>query len=158
MRIERRLVFLHLPEMRVMQFFNAVDVFDGGDHGVGVHVRWTAQHECPDRPADLGESEPKYISGDTNSDCRINPTDIIEQDQNTANDNGDRRQRITEVVQEQSPDIHAAFLHRISQYRGKRVDKQGHPTQNDHRPAFNRHRIGKPHRALVNQIKSDDDQ
>ena len=111
-------MLLHLPEMRMMHFLNTVDFFDGRDDLVRVDIGRASQHQGADRVADLAEGEPEDIGGNPDGDRRIDPADIVEQDENATDDHGHGRQRIAEVVEEQRADVHAALLHRIGQPRG----------------------------------------
>ena len=42
MRVECRSVFMHLPEMHMMQFLDTIHSLDSRDHGIGVDIRRAA--------------------------------------------------------------------------------------------------------------------
>ena len=65
----------------------------------------------PDRPADLGESQVEDIKRDADGDRRIDPAHVVKDYERTADDHGDRSQRVRQVVQEKGTDVHAALAY-----------------------------------------------
>ncbi len=137
---------------------NAVHVPHRGDHGRVVDIRRAAQHQCPDRAADLGQCEIQYVQRDSDGGCGIDPAQVVENDQRAADDHGDRGERIREFVQEERADVHAALLHGPGERRSQNVDHERHAAEDHDGPTLNLERIDNAHTALVDQINADEDE
>ena len=55
--VERSIVFLHLPEMDMVDILDALCFAKRADNGISIHVRGAAQHQRPDRPANFGRRQ-----------------------------------------------------------------------------------------------------
>ena len=55
--VERSIVFLHLPEMDMVDILDALCFAKRADNGISIHVRGAAQHQRPDRPANFGHRQ-----------------------------------------------------------------------------------------------------
>ncbi len=95
------------------------------------------------------------VERDADGDRRVDPAHVIEDDEGAADDDRDGSQRIREIVQEKRADVHAALLHRISEHRSQRVDRECDTPQDDDRPALDLGRVDHPHSALIDQVEAD---
>ena len=151
-------MFAHLPKMHMVKVDNAFDVGEGNNDGIGIDVHRATQHECSDGAADFCQAQVENIARDTDGDGRINPAHVVEQNKSPANDHGDRRECIRQIVKKQCTDIDAVFLHRIGEQRCQGVHSQSDTTKPDDPPALYLWRIDYPHATFVNQVDPDNDQ
>ena len=158
MAIKRCLMLLHLPQMHVMHVAYAFDAPHCFHHLAAIYLWRAAQHQCSDRTADFGEGQPQYVKRDTDGYRRIDPAQIVEDDQRPPDDNRDRGERVRQVVQKEGADVHAALLHRPGKPGRQAVHDQRDGAEYHDRPALHLGRVDHAHPTFVDQIEADEDQ
>ena len=158
MRVERGAVFVHLPEMRVMDASHAVEVAHRIENRARLDLGRRAEHENADDRADLAEGLPKDVPCYQNGHDRINQSPIVKQDQRARDDHRDRAERVGDIVQEGRANVHTGFGHRVGQHRSRRVHDERNACDDHDQPALDVLRVGEAHRGFVQQVETGHDE
>ena len=134
-RFQRAMLLVQLPQVKVVDFDDALDRLQLGDELVRHRRRPGAFHENVNRAAHHGEALPEDESGDHQRDERVDPSNAEQKDRRAGNDHADRAERVAQVVQVGRAKIQVSARHGEQQRGRGDVDDQCDGGYGDDDPA-----------------------
>src|SRR3546814_18334939 len=80
MRLDRSIALIQLPDMHVMNLFDAVDTLHGLDQRVELNIRRSRSHQYANRPANHAEALVENIGRYRHRDDQVGEIAVVEED------------------------------------------------------------------------------
>src|SRR5690606_15561395 len=117
-RLQRYALFIESPQVDVVDRVDTLERLHLAHHPLEVEALWRALHQYANGRADLERAMHDDIQCDRQRDGRVDPEDLVSEDQEPSDEDAERGQRVAHHVDEGRSDVEAAFSALIGQPRG----------------------------------------